>query len=374
MTVLPVWPIWYAYGTQPASTAARVAPTAAPPIAAARSSSIENASGPPRPRPPAITTGAVSSEGPACVSSWRATHRGVAEPRREFRRDALDLGGASARRRRLDRARLHRARSAASGLRARRRRSACRRGSRCAPGRARARPVALPISDVPVIAWSRAGHVAALVGRREQDQVGRVHRARARRARRPARAARPRSCRRRWRRAGPLRAHRRSSAEAPAPAPNATTRERVGDRRAPPSAARAWRPTGRRPRARPPPRRSSSQITFASARRSAIRAIASSPASTISPPGLLGRRRNLGHRLQRRHVAACQAEVGEREPFERLRLRLHDALHARVPRLGGARRQRDERRQGARRPRRSRPRSGVRRGSRRRRGRPGART
>ena len=42
---MPVWPIWRAYGIQPESTAARVAPTA-PPSASASSSTMRKPSGP----------------------------------------------------------------------------------------------------------------------------------------------------------------------------------------------------------------------------------------------------------------------------------------------------------------------------------------
>src|SRR5215203_27565 len=63
-TVRPVWPTCVAYGYQPASTTARVAPTA-PPRALARSSTSEKASGEPRPRPPATTMSASSIEGPS---------------------------------------------------------------------------------------------------------------------------------------------------------------------------------------------------------------------------------------------------------------------------------------------------------------------
>ena len=69
LTVLPVWPTWYEYGTHPASTTARLAPTAASPIAAARSSRSLKFDGSWSPRPPAKTTFASSSRGPAAVSS-----------------------------------------------------------------------------------------------------------------------------------------------------------------------------------------------------------------------------------------------------------------------------------------------------------------
>src|SRR5712691_8417858 len=50
-TVLPVWPTWYWWSTQPASTTAREAPTAAP-RDAARLSTRWKFSGPFSPRPP----------------------------------------------------------------------------------------------------------------------------------------------------------------------------------------------------------------------------------------------------------------------------------------------------------------------------------
>src|SRR5215210_1847192 len=52
LTILPVWPICCAYGIQPESTAARVAPTA-PPSSAASSWTSLKPSSPPTPRPPA---------------------------------------------------------------------------------------------------------------------------------------------------------------------------------------------------------------------------------------------------------------------------------------------------------------------------------
>src|SRR3954468_5506716 len=67
-TVLPVWPICALYGYQPASTTARVAPTA-PPSAFASSSASVKFSGAPRPRPPATTMSASSIEGPVDSSS-----------------------------------------------------------------------------------------------------------------------------------------------------------------------------------------------------------------------------------------------------------------------------------------------------------------
>src|SRR4030081_3430941 len=47
-TVFPVWPTWCAYGIQPASTAARLAPTAAPRVWARARTGLE----PSRPPPP----------------------------------------------------------------------------------------------------------------------------------------------------------------------------------------------------------------------------------------------------------------------------------------------------------------------------------
>src|SRR6266496_6145054 len=61
-TVLPVWPTWLLCGYQPASTAARDAPTAAP----SRSASLSiraKCSAPPRPRPPDTTIEASVSSG-----------------------------------------------------------------------------------------------------------------------------------------------------------------------------------------------------------------------------------------------------------------------------------------------------------------------
>src|SRR5256714_13322469 len=69
-TVLPVCPIWAEYGYHPASTTARVAPTA-PPSAFASSSARVKFSGAPSPRPPATITSASSIEGPLdSSSSW----------------------------------------------------------------------------------------------------------------------------------------------------------------------------------------------------------------------------------------------------------------------------------------------------------------
>ena len=70
-TVLPVCPTCVEYGYQPASTTARVAPTA-PPSAAASSSIIVKPSGDPSPRPPATMMSASSIDGPldsSCVCS-----------------------------------------------------------------------------------------------------------------------------------------------------------------------------------------------------------------------------------------------------------------------------------------------------------------
>ena len=57
------------YASDDQAFADRPGRTAAPPIAAARSSSIANGSGPPRPRPPAMTTLASSSFGPLAASA-----------------------------------------------------------------------------------------------------------------------------------------------------------------------------------------------------------------------------------------------------------------------------------------------------------------
>src|SRR5439155_2559639 len=67
-TLLPVWPTCAAYGYQPASTTARVAPTA-PPSACASASTSANFSGSPSPRPPATITSASSIDGPVDCSS-----------------------------------------------------------------------------------------------------------------------------------------------------------------------------------------------------------------------------------------------------------------------------------------------------------------
>src|SRR3954467_6441931 len=66
-TVLPVCPTCVAYGYHPASTTARVAPTA-PPSAFPHSSTSAKFSGPPSPRPPATMTSASSIEGPELSS------------------------------------------------------------------------------------------------------------------------------------------------------------------------------------------------------------------------------------------------------------------------------------------------------------------
>jgi hypothetical protein len=72
---LPVWPICKLYGTHPASTTAREAPTAELPMAMASSSSSLKFEGSCSPRPPAMTTLASSSFGPAAASSCRSTRR-----------------------------------------------------------------------------------------------------------------------------------------------------------------------------------------------------------------------------------------------------------------------------------------------------------
>src|SRR6185437_5761681 len=77
-TVLPVCPTWVEYGYHPASTTARVAPTA-PPSALASSSTSVKFSGPPRPRPPATITSASSIDGPVLSSCAWSTMRAVVE-------------------------------------------------------------------------------------------------------------------------------------------------------------------------------------------------------------------------------------------------------------------------------------------------------
>src|ERR1044072_9243433 len=61
-TDLPVWPTWLVCGYQPASTAAREAPTAAP-SESARASMIAKFSAPLTPRPPETTIAASVSSG-----------------------------------------------------------------------------------------------------------------------------------------------------------------------------------------------------------------------------------------------------------------------------------------------------------------------
>ena len=71
--VRPVWPIWKRCGRQPASTAAREAPTAAP-ITLASDSRMTKFSGPLSPRPPETTISASASSGrPVADSSRRST-------------------------------------------------------------------------------------------------------------------------------------------------------------------------------------------------------------------------------------------------------------------------------------------------------------
>src|SRR5207237_4152001 len=77
-TVFPVWPTWVEYGYQPASTTARVAPTA-PPSALASSSTRVKFSGPPSPRPPATITSASSIDGPSLSSCAWSTIRAAME-------------------------------------------------------------------------------------------------------------------------------------------------------------------------------------------------------------------------------------------------------------------------------------------------------
>src|SRR5690349_1910385 len=68
--VRPVWPIWKRCGRQPASTAAREAPTAAPSTLAS-SSRIAKFSGPLSPRPPDTTISASLSSGSPVEASCR---------------------------------------------------------------------------------------------------------------------------------------------------------------------------------------------------------------------------------------------------------------------------------------------------------------
>ena len=73
-TVLPVWPTWYWWSTQPASTTAREAPTAAP-SEAASSSTRWKFSGPFSPRPPdTMICASVSSTLPPALA-WTDTTR-----------------------------------------------------------------------------------------------------------------------------------------------------------------------------------------------------------------------------------------------------------------------------------------------------------
>ncbi len=103
-TVLPVWPICAAYGYQPASTTARVAPTA-PPSARASSSASVNLSGEPRPLPPATMMSASSIDGPLDSSSCWSTTFAAVRVLLELDRDVVDLRLAAAGRRRVERAR-----------------------------------------------------------------------------------------------------------------------------------------------------------------------------------------------------------------------------------------------------------------------------
>ena len=76
-TDLPVWPTCVEYGYQPASTTARVAPTA-PPSAEASSSRSVKPSGEPSPRPPATMMSASSIDGPLDASTVCSDERGDA--------------------------------------------------------------------------------------------------------------------------------------------------------------------------------------------------------------------------------------------------------------------------------------------------------
>ena len=266
---------------------------------------MANGPDPPSPRPPAITTFASSSFGPLAASAWRSTTVG----NRPGRRDGVDrddLGRAAARLRgeRL-RADQHEPRfgpgeidlddlRAAEDLGAGSRRALDvgrvghegRAGERPAGARRHRAPsyvprnrinegVCVPISACSVCAAGRpAGRRTA--GRRSRRRW--PHRAR--RARPPRRSRRAR--------ARPRRRRRR------APAPSSAARARWG---AAPSARDLRVDPGR-----------AHQITFASARRSAIRATASSPV-TISPPAFGGRVGHGGHGLRSR-PDRVDAEVG----------------------------------------------------------------
>ena len=89
-TVFPVCPTCVAYGYQPASTTARVAPTA-PPSAFASSSTRVKFSGPPRPRPPATITSASSIDGPELSSCAWSTMRALVEKSSSDTSHLLDL-------------------------------------------------------------------------------------------------------------------------------------------------------------------------------------------------------------------------------------------------------------------------------------------
>ncbi len=71
-TTLPVCPTCQSFGTQPASTAARLAPTAAPRSSASPSISLKS---PLVPRPPETTTRASVSSGRALFTSLNSTKR-----------------------------------------------------------------------------------------------------------------------------------------------------------------------------------------------------------------------------------------------------------------------------------------------------------
>jgi hypothetical protein len=88
---LPVWPIWAAYGYQPASTTARVAATALlPPKALASASTSSKPSALPRPRPPATEhVGALDVHvGAALLAAL--DHRRLLGLGRELHLDVLD--------------------------------------------------------------------------------------------------------------------------------------------------------------------------------------------------------------------------------------------------------------------------------------------
>ena len=180
-----------------------------------------------------------------------------------------------------------------------------------------------------------AGDVATLVGPREQDDRRSVllDQARDRERLRPAGEAREHLVVGGEDRGGPVRAELRGGVGG---AGSERDRRDLGAQRARDGQELrrglvdvAARPSRRRPRPPPP------QITFASASSSTMRPTAASP-WTISPPPFAACVDDLDHRLRAAQVLGREAEVGGREPLERLLLRLHDPLQARIARLGGA--------------------------------------